>query len=203
MAYVITNLINRSLFFGFDSATLMDRADIDDDLGHDIRTYGLDNFCYDTIGPMSRVEVKKLYKKGTYGDVPNYMGWTVRQEWWLITATRTGRKINIRIDTSVIKYAELSGTLSSDKVYWFKEYNRANRRGTSTREFREKLKNSKSDEIALIVNGRWHRKTIKIPDDMGVTIKGDDLTFYYGNDVFFLTKNGTGIWQAYESRREQ
>lgn len=200
MAYVIENLINGSLFFGFDSATLMDRAHIHDDLGGDIRTYGLGNFRYDTIGSMSRVEAKKLYQKGTYGDVPNYMGWTVDQKWWLITATRTGRKINIRIDTSGIKYADLSGTLSSDKVYWFKEYNRANRRGTSTREFREMLRDSNSDEIVLIVNGRWHKKTIKLPDNMGVRIKGDDLTFHYGDDIFFLTKNETGIWQAHESR---
>jgi hypothetical protein len=200
MAYIITNLINGALFFGFDSTTLMDRAHFHDDLGGDIRTYGLNNFHYQPIGSMSRVEAKNLYKKGTYGDVPNYMGWTVDQRGWLITATRAGRKVNIRIDTSGVEYAELSGTLSRDKVYWFKEYNRANRRGTSTRTFREKLKNSNSDEIALIVNGRWHKKTIKLPDDMGVTIKGDDLTFYYGNDIFFLTKNKTGIWQSHESR---
>ncbi|BBC80267.1 group I intron endonuclease [Acetobacter orientalis] len=189
MTYLITNLINGSLFFGFDSKQLTDRAKIHDDLGTDIRKYGIENFEYQILKePLSLVEAKRLFKSGTYGNVPNYMGWTADPYIRSVTATRTGNKIHIRIDTNGVEYAQLSGTLSGDKVRWFKEYNRPNRCGTSTREFREKLRDSNSDEIALIVNGRWHKKTIELPHDIGVTIKGDDLTFYFGTDVFHIKK---------------
>jgi hypothetical protein len=197
MAYVITNLIDGSLFFGFDSKTLMDRAHIHDDIGEDIRKYGIENFEYKILKePLSLVEAKRLFKNGTYGNVPNYMGWTADPYIRSVTATRTGNKIHIRIDTNGVEYAQLSGTLSGDKVRWFKEYNRPNRCGTSTREFREKLRASNSDEIALIVNGRWHKKTIELPHDIGVTIKGDDLTFYFGDDVFYLRKIKEDSWAS-------
>lgn len=197
MAYVITNLIDGSLFFGFDSKALMDRAHIHDDIGADIRKYGIENFEYQILKePLSLVEAKRLFKSGTYGNVPNYMGWTADPYIRSVTATRTGNKIHIRIDTNGVEYAQLSGTLSGDKVRWFKEYNRPNRQGTSTRGFREMLRDSNPEEIALIVNGRWHKKTIELPHDIGVTIKGDDLTFYFGDDVFYLRKIKEDSWAS-------
>ncbi|OUI81657.1 hypothetical protein HK22_02015 [Gluconobacter sp. DsW_056] len=195
MSYIITNLVDGSLFFGVDDTSLERHSCIHDKLGTDIRTYGIENFDYQLLGePMALIEMKHLFQGGAFGDVSNYMGWTAKPYFQSVTAMRSGNKINIHITTAGVEYADLSGTLLSDKVRWFKEYNRASRRGSSTRDFRTMLRDSASEEIALVVNGRWHKKAIDLPDNVGAAVNGDDLTFHYGDEVFYLNRTDDGLW---------